>query len=76
MTENTQVIGEKYSIVKKINQGGMAEVFQAKDPGGKIWAVKFILPEYSTNQHFIKMLIEEAKNTAVLKHPTSYASPA
>jgi len=69
MTENTQVIGEKYSIVKKINQGGMAEVFQAKDPGGKIWAVKFILPEYSTNQHFIKMLIEEAKNTAVLKHP-------
>ncbi|MBI5529829.1 MAG: serine/threonine protein kinase [Deltaproteobacteria bacterium] len=62
----------KYVLTEKIASGGMAEVFRAKTYGvggfEKILAIKKIHPQYSANQQFITMLIDEAKINVVLSH--------
>jgi len=65
------VFGE-YKILKKIAVGGMAEVFLAKRVGAKgfekLLAIKRILPQFSENEEFISMFIDEAKLAAQLNH--------
>jgi serine/threonine protein kinase len=65
------VFGE-YKILKKIAVGGMAEVFLAKRVGvkgfEKLLAIKRILPQFSENEEFISMFIDEAKLAAQLNH--------
>lgn len=54
-----------YHLVKQIALGGMAEIYLAKSTGfsgfEKFVALKMIHPNYSADQHFVQMLIEEAK---------------
>jgi serine/threonine protein kinase len=61
------IFGE-YKILKKIATGGMAEVFLAKRIGmkgfEKLLAIKRILPQFSENEEFIAMFIDEAKLAA------------
>ncbi|RPI99658.1 MAG: serine/threonine protein kinase, partial [Deltaproteobacteria bacterium] len=61
-----------YRIVKKIATGGMAEVFLAKKMGArgfeKLLAIKRVLPQFSENEDFISMFIDEAKLVAQLSH--------
>lgn len=68
-----QTLG-KYELLEKLGSGGMAEVFKARQTGvegfEKLVVVKKILPGYARNLSFIKMLIEEAKLTSVLQHPS------
>lgn len=65
------IFGE-YKILKKIATGGMAEVFLAKRVGmkgfEKLLAIKRILPQFSENEEFIAMFIDEAKLAAKLTH--------
>ncbi len=65
------IFGE-YKILKKIATGGMAEVFLSKRVGvkgfEKLLAIKRILPQFSENEEFISMFIDEAKLAAQLNH--------
>lgn len=63
----------RYVLLKKIAQGGMAEIFKAKYLGesgfSKDVCIKRLLPVWSDNPAFIKMLIDEAKALVHLSHP-------
>ncbi|MDO8644619.1 MAG: serine/threonine-protein kinase [bacterium] len=63
----------RYSLLEKIALGGMAEIFLAKLVGvagfEKKVAIKRILPHWSQNHEFIRMLIDEAKIAVSLTHP-------
>ena len=65
------IFGE-YKILKKVATGGMAEVFLAKRVAmkgfEKLLAIKKILPQFSENEEFISMFIDEAKLAAQLNH--------
>lgn len=60
----------KYLLLEKVAAGGMAEVFLAKSASdiGKYFAIKRILPQYSSNQDFTDMFREEAKIAMNLSH--------
>ncbi|HEU5059451.1 MAG TPA: protein kinase, partial [Kofleriaceae bacterium] len=68
--------GEKqfgpYRLVQQLAVGGMAEIHLAKTHGiagfEKYVALKMIHPNYSQDQQFIQMLIDEAKITVQLQH--------
>ncbi len=61
-----------YVLLDHIGDGGMAEIFLAKRHGysgfEKRIALKRILPRYSGNKTFVRMLIQEAKLAANLQH--------
>ncbi|MBI4820873.1 MAG: protein kinase [Deltaproteobacteria bacterium] len=61
-----------YLMLEQIGDGGMAEIFLAKMQGysgfEKLVALKRILPRYSQNPAFAKMLIHEAKLAARIQH--------
>ncbi len=62
----------KYSLIEKIGQGGMAEIFKAKAYGSqgfeKVLVVKRILPNLMKDTHFVDMFVNEAKLTVSLSH--------
>lgn len=63
----------RYSVVRRLGAGGMAEVFLARSRGAegvdKFLVVKRILPEYAENPHFRAMFIDEARIALRLNHP-------
>src|SRR3989338_1508754 len=71
MPEAYQKLG-RYHLFEEIASGGMATVYRAKLIGvegfEKEFAIKKILPYWSQNKDFIKMLIEEAKVLVHLHH--------
>ncbi|MEX1361973.1 MAG: serine/threonine-protein kinase [Nannocystaceae bacterium] len=66
-----------YRVVRKLGQGGMAEVFLVRRnvPGASPWAqnqelaLKRIRPELADNPEYGEMLLEEARLGAALRHP-------
>ncbi|MFZ5445404.1 MAG: serine/threonine protein kinase [Myxococcota bacterium] len=68
----TQKLG-KYTLVKKLATGGMAEVFLARADGpmgfSKKCVVKRILPHFNDDPRFIEMFLGEARLAAELNHP-------
>ncbi len=62
----------KYVLVRKIAQGGMAEIFKAKTAGAegfeKEVVIKRILPHFTEDESFVKMFIDEAAITSKLQH--------
>ncbi len=62
-----------YELVDRLATGGMAEVFLARREGPhgfqKLMAVKRILPQFSSDQEFVAMFIDEARVCAQLSHP-------
>jgi serine/threonine protein kinase len=69
--EETRSMGE-YTLVKKIAQGGMAEIFKGHffDSSGekRVVVIKKILPHISANPDFAEMLKTEAKTAVLLSH--------
>ena len=67
-----QTLG-KYTLVRKLATGGMAEVFLARSDGPmgfqKKLVVKRILPHFGEDQNFINMFLSEARLAAELNHP-------
>ncbi len=63
----------KYTLVRKLATGGMAEVFLARIDGpmgfAKKCVVKRILPHFNDDPRFIEMFLGEARLAAELNHP-------
>ncbi len=63
----------KYTLIRKIAIGGMAEIFLAlqRSVAGfeKIIVVKRILPHLAKDAQFVTMLLDEARIAATLNHP-------
>lgn len=61
-----------YTLLRRLAVGGMAEVYVAKTQGlggfEKTVAIKVIHPRYSEDDHFVQMLVEEAKISVLLTH--------
>ncbi len=63
----------KYTLIRKLATGGMAELFLAiqKSVAGfeKLIVIKRILPPLNQDQAFVDMLLHEARVAATLSHP-------
>jgi serine/threonine protein kinase len=63
----------KYTLIRKLAAGGMAELFLAiqKSVAGfeKLIVIKRILPTLNQDRAFIEMLLHEARIAATLSHP-------
>ena len=63
---------QRYKVLKKIDSGGMAEIFlaRAQSVGGieKVVAIKRVLPALTKNQRFVNMFLDEARLSMVLTH--------
>src|SRR5947208_5144494 len=63
----------KYTLIRKLAMGGMAELFLAiqKSVAGfeKLLVIKRILPSMNQDRAFIEMLLHEARVAATLSHP-------
>jgi len=59
-----------YELTERINVGGMAEVFRARDPAHeRLVAIKRILPSVAEDEEFIQMFRDEAAIASQLDHP-------
>ena len=65
-----KLLGNRYEIIEKVGNGGMATVYKATD---KILkrnvAVKILRDEFTTDEEFIKRFEVEAQSAARLTHP-------
>lgn len=60
----------KYELVKRLGKGGMAEVYQALQPGvERLVAIKVLHPHLSDDEDFVKRFSREAKGIGMLDHP-------
>lgn len=63
---------QKYSVISKLDAGGMAEVWKGKATSlrgfEKIVAIKRVLPQLAKNQKFIQMFLDEARLSLYLNH--------
>jgi serine/threonine protein kinase len=63
----------RYSLIRRIGTGGMAEIWKARaiGPAGfqKVLAIKKVLPDLAQDELFVQMFVEEAKLVAGLVHP-------
>ena len=65
-----KLIGNRYEILEKIGNGGMATVYKAQDQVLKRYvAVKVLRDEFTTDEEFIKRFNTEAQSAASLTHP-------
>ena len=64
------ILGNRYEIIKKIGDGGMAFVYKAKDILlNRIVAVKVLRPEFVDDDEFLGKFKREAEAVASLSHP-------
>ncbi len=63
----------RYRIIKPLAQGGMAEVYLARQEGAggftKTVVIKRILPQLASNEALVTMFLDEARIAANLTHP-------
>ncbi len=66
----TDILGNRYEIIRKIGGGGMAVVYLAKDVFlDRQVAVKVLREEYIGDQDYIRRFHKEAKAIASFSHP-------
>jgi serine/threonine-protein kinase len=62
----------RYTLLRRIAQGGMAQIYLAvqRGPHGfeKVAVLKVILPELTHNEDFVRMFLDEARIAANLDH--------
>jgi serine/threonine-protein kinase len=62
----------RYELLSRLGKGGMAETWRARLMGDagvtKPVLIKRVLPEYSGDEHFIRMFTSEARISASLSH--------
>jgi serine/threonine protein kinase len=60
----------KYTLLKKLAQGGMAEIFLARaTDSARLCVIKRILPAMAKDTQFLSMFLTEARVAAQLDHP-------
>ncbi len=63
----------RYELLGKIAEGGMAEVFLARQSGpmgfSKLVVIKRILPALAVDEKFVRMFLDEARLAALVNHP-------
>ncbi len=60
----------RYEITELIGEGGMADVYKARDViDGKTIAVKILKKEFAESEEFLRRFRNESKAIAVLSHP-------
>jgi serine/threonine protein kinase len=63
----------KYELVRPLAQGGMAEIFLARQSGPagfeKQVVIKRVLPHLAADKDFVEMFLDEARLAARLSHP-------
>ena len=65
-----KLLGNRYEIIEKIGNGGMATVYKATDKVLKRHvAVKILRDEFTTDEEFIRRFEVEAQSAARLTHP-------
>lgn len=65
-----RIIGNRYEMMQKIGNGGMATVYKAKDMTLKRYvAVKVLREEFITDEEFVRRFNTEAQAAASLSHP-------
>lgn len=65
-----RLLGNRYELINKIGNGGMAKVYKAKDQVlNRYVAVKILRDEFTTDQEFIKRFEAEAQSAASITHP-------
>jgi serine/threonine-protein kinase len=69
VAQNAPIQFGDYRLLRKIAQGGMAEIFLAQDHKGNVCALKRILPHLAHEEGFIRMFIDEARIVSHLDHP-------
>ncbi len=69
-TVNNKVLGNRYQLMEKIGEGGMANVYTARcQILNRIVAVKILKDEFSTDEEFVNKFKNEAQAAASLNHP-------
>ena len=65
-----KILGNRYEIIEKIGNGGMATVYKSKDRVlNRYVAIKILRDEFTTDEEFIKRFRIEAQSAASLTHP-------
>ena len=65
-----KLLGDRYEIIEKVGEGGMAYVFKARDNLlNRYVAVKILKEEFSKDEVFVKRFRTEAQSAASLIHP-------
>lgn len=65
-----RLLGNRYEIIKKIGNGGMATVYKARcHVLNRYVAVKVLKDEFTTDEEFIKRFNTEAQAVACFSHP-------
>lgn len=63
------VLGNRYELLEKIGEGGMAVVYKSRcNILNRFVAVKILKPEYSNNEEFMEKFKREALATATFSH--------
>lgn len=64
-----RVLG-KYKIERRVGDGGCSSVYQARHVDqGKSYAVKILLPQFSSNEEMVERFRREAQVLSELQHP-------
>ena len=65
-----RLLGNRYEIIEKVGNGGMATVYKAKcHVLNRYVAVKILREEFTTDEEFVKRFNTEAQAAASLTHP-------
>ena len=60
----------KYLLLDRLSIGGMAEVLYAKTHGSdRLLALKRVLPMLAEDDELVRMFVDEARLSSLLKHP-------
>ena len=70
MSAEGKTYGGRYEVIEKVGQGGMAEVYRARDDLlGRDVAVKVLAERLSNDKSFVERFRREAQAAANLSHP-------
>ncbi|NPV79871.1 MAG: Stk1 family PASTA domain-containing Ser/Thr kinase [Firmicutes bacterium] len=65
-----QILGGRYTILEKLGEGGMAEVYKARcSVLNRIVALKILRPQFACDEEFVERFRREGRAAASLSHP-------
>ncbi|MBE0429266.1 MAG: Stk1 family PASTA domain-containing Ser/Thr kinase [Thermoleophilia bacterium] len=66
----TEILDNRYEIIRRLGSGGMADVFLARDSHlGRDVAIKILYKRYANDEEFVARFRQEAQSAAGLNHP-------